>query len=206
MERTELSAREAILGRVRTALNRVEGSRLHAVPPVRLSETYVGLEERIASFCSALEKLAGKTFVAASPLAAAEYVRAVTSDKTVIASNSPFLEQCGLTWPAMDPARADVGLTTAEYAFADTGSLVVQASAEPRLFSLLPPLHVALIRAERILTGLDELLTVMPQPADVSSSTVFITGPSRTADIEQILVRGVHGPGELHVVICKWPD
>lgn len=201
-----MSAREAILGRVRTALNRKEDERLHPIPPVRLSETHVTLEDRVASFCSALEKLAGKTFVAANPAGAVEYVRAVTGDQRVIASNSLFLQQCGLAWPAIDPAVAEVGLTTAEYAFADTGSIVVQASSEPRLFSLLPPVHIALIRAERILTGLDELLTVMPQPADLSSSTVLITGPSRTADIEQILVRGVHGPGELHVVICHWPD
>ena len=49
--------------------------------------------------------------------------------------------------------------------------------------------------------GLDELLERTPLPADITSSMVLITGPSRTADIEQILVRGVHGPGELHVVI-----
>jgi L-lactate dehydrogenase complex protein LldG len=52
-----------------------------------------------------------------------------------------------------------------------------------------------------MLSGLDELLTRVPQPADSTASMVLITGPSRTADIEQILVRGVHGPGELHVVI-----
>jgi L-lactate dehydrogenase complex protein LldG len=69
------------------------------------------------------------------------------------------------------------------------------------MISLLPPTHVALVPRERILTGLDELLTQVPLPADRSSSMIFITGPSRTADIEQILVRGVHGPGELHVIV-----
>jgi L-lactate dehydrogenase complex protein LldG len=53
----------------------------------------------------------------------------------------------------------------------------------------------------RLLTSLDELFAIIPEPADLTSSMVLITGPSRTADIEQILVRGVHGPGEIHVVL-----
>jgi L-lactate utilization protein LutC len=61
--------------------------------------------------------------------------------------------------------------------------------------------HIAVVPAGRILTGLDELFTLDPRPAEHSSSTVFITGPSRTADIEQLLVRGVHGPGEIHVIV-----
>jgi L-lactate dehydrogenase complex protein LldG len=69
------------------------------------------------------------------------------------------------------------------------------------MISLLPPVHIALVDRERLLTGLDELLSILPRPADETSSMVLITGPSRTADIEQILVRGVHGPGEIHVVV-----
>ena len=97
---------------------------------------------------------------------------------------------------------ADVGISSADYALADTGSLVMLASpAEARMISLLPPMHLAVIRREQVLTGLDELFTLVPHPADRSSSMVLITGSSRTADIEQILIRGVHGPGEIHVVI-----
>jgi L-lactate utilization protein LutC len=99
-------------------------------------------------------------------------------------------------------ASADVGITSADYALADTGSLVMLSSPqEARLISLLPPSHIAVVPRERILTGLDELFTVLPTPAVQSSSMVLITGPSRTADIEQILVRGVHGPGQIMVVI-----
>jgi len=55
----------------------------------------------------------------------------------------------------------------------------------------------------RILANLDELLGVLPLPAEQTSSMVLITGPSRTADIEQILIRGVHGPGEVYAVIVE---
>jgi hypothetical protein len=95
-----------------------------------------------------------------------------------------------------------VGITSADYALADTGSLVMIASPrEARLVSLLPPAHIAVVPRDRILTGLDELFSILPNPADVTSSMVLITGPSRTADIEQILVRGVHGPGQITVVV-----
>jgi L-lactate dehydrogenase complex protein LldG len=85
---------------------------------------------------------------------------------------------------------------------ADTGTLVMLASPqEARMISLLPPVHIALVARDRLLTGLDELLSILPYPAEQTSSIVLITGPSRTADIEQILVRGVHGPGEIHIVV-----
>jgi len=79
--------------------------------------------------------------------------------------------------------------------------VLLSSPQEARMISLLPPAHIALVPRERILTGLDELFTVLPNPAEQTSSMVLITGPSRTADIEQILVRGVHGPGEITVVV-----
>jgi len=99
-------------------------------------------------------------------------------------------------------AQSDIGITSADYALADTGTLVLLAGPnESRLVSLLPPVHVAVFPRSAILTGLDELFTILPMPAEKTSSLVMITGPSRTADIEQILVRGVHGPGVVHAVV-----
>jgi L-lactate utilization protein LutC len=99
-------------------------------------------------------------------------------------------------------ATSDFGITSADYALADTGSLVMISSPnEARMISLLPPAHIAVVPRERLLTGLDELFTLLPKPADISSAMVIITGPSRTADIEQFLVRGVHGPGTIHAVL-----
>jgi L-lactate dehydrogenase complex protein LldG len=158
-------------------------------------------EERIASFCAALEKLAGKAYVTSSRTETADCVREIVNKRRTIATRADVLRDCGIVYPECAVADAEVGITSADFALADTGTLVSLAISEPRLFSLLPPAHIAVVPRERILTGLDELLTVLPRPAEQSASMVLITGPSRTADIEQILVRGVHGPGELHVVV-----
>ena len=79
--------------------------------------------------------------------------------------------------------------------------MVTASGEESRLASLLPTIHITVLAADRILTGLDELFTVWPDPAALSSSMVLIGGPSKTADIEQILTLGVHGPRELHLVL-----
>ena len=208
-------AREAILHRVKTALGRSAGQQPAAPPEARIRIPEVGMEDRIASFRAALEALAGKVTVAPSAEAALEHVAGLIQGKTAVASNAPFLAECGVTRLTevrsgitdreelrAACAGADFGITSATYALADTGTLVMIASPEEaRLVSLLPPAHIALLPRERILTGLDELFMLLPKPAEQTSSMVLITGPSRTADIEQILVRGVHGPGQVHVVI-----
>jgi len=207
--------RDKILHKVRTALGRSAGQAPSEIPPARICLPEMSLEQRVASFVKALQALNGKPYVASSVEDAVAYTQALIQGKTAVASNSPFLSECGITrlegvqsgFTDRDALRAlcataDVGISSADFALADTGSLVMIAStAEARLVSLLPPVHLAIIPRECLLSGLDELFTVRPLPADTTSSMVLITGPSRTADIEQILVRGVHGPGEIHVVI-----
>jgi L-lactate dehydrogenase complex protein LldG len=204
-----MKAREAILKRVCSALGRNAGDPVAELGPARISIPELGVEERIGMFVAALEKLAGKTFVAGSRTEVRDYVITVVGGRKAISSRSRLLEECEIACPvSVDAQRATcaeatVGITSAQYALADTGTLVMLAdSEEARLISLLPPVHIAVIERAMILTGLDELLAVAPLPAERTSSMVLITGPSRTADIEQILVRGVHGPGELHVVIA----
>ena len=86
------------------------------------------------------------------------------------------------------------------YALADTGSVVLAASpAEPRGKSLLPFTHWTVVERERILPGLDELFVRLG--TDLPSALAIVTGPSRSADIEQRLAVGVHGPGDVHVLI-----
>jgi L-lactate dehydrogenase complex protein LldG len=98
------------------------------------------------------------------------------------------------------PEIPGAGVSEALYGLADTGSVVLAASPEePRARSLLPFVHVSLLREDRILPGLEELFERVG--ADLPSALAIVTGPSRSADIEQRLVVGVHGPGEVHVVL-----
>ncbi len=103
---------------------------------------------------------------------------------------------------ALDPVP--VGLTGAVAGLADTGSLaVISAPGRGRMASLLPPAHIAVLRAEQIVPSLSHFLASHPDAADAGSNLVFITGPSRTGDIEMTLSRGVHGPGVVHVVLVE---
>jgi L-lactate dehydrogenase complex protein LldG len=94
------------------------------------------------------------------------------------------------------------GATVSEavYALADPGSVVLAASPEePRARSLLPEVHVTLVTEDRVLPGLEDLFARLG--TDPPGSLAIVSGPSRSADIEQVLALGVHGPREEHVVI-----
>lgn len=83
---------------------------------------------------------------------------------------------------------------------AATGTLVVQPSVdEPRLMSLVPPLHIALLKASQIYDNLYQAQQAWPRP--MPSNLLLISGPSKTADIEQVLAYGAHGPKDLIVLI-----
>ncbi len=207
--------RDEILAKIRAATGRPSGGPPPQPPKPLLTVPEVPLEERIEQFSAALEKLSGKAHVAESAEAARALVEELITGRSAIASNSPLLREYGITSLTgvftgyTDAAElkeacasADVGITGADYALADTGSLVtLSAPGEARLISLLLPVHIALVPKQRLLTGLDELFTLLPDPAAQTSSMVIITGPSRTADIEQILVKGVHGPRMVHAIL-----
>jgi L-lactate dehydrogenase complex protein LldG len=97
-----------------------------------------------------------------------------------------------------------VGLTGAQGGLADTGTLALVSGPERgRLASLLPPVHIALLSAQNLYPSLPAFLAANPTAATEGSNLVFITGPSRTADIELTLSMGVHGPKEIHVIITQ---
>jgi len=101
--------------------------------------------------------------------------------------------------------KADIGITGADLAVAETGSLVIASENDAeRLLSCLPPIHIAIISKEKILDNFLELAEWFRKVQATSTRIVsIITGPSRTADIELEIVMGVHGPCEQHVIILE---
>lgn len=117
-------------------------------------------------------------------------------NKTKIAECVP-----GLTFEVTREHAADskVGISQLDWAMASTGSLIQDAApVERRLASTLPSIHIAIVETSRILPDMPAVFTkIGPQQTNYIS---FITGPSRTADIERVLTIGVHGPEKLIIV------
>jgi L-lactate dehydrogenase complex protein LldG len=199
-----MSHREEILGRTRAALSRKAGDSVPAPPRVRLHRDSVPQTELVSRFKTALELLAGKVSVVRTMDDARACVESALAGRRAISSGAAILQSLGLT---VDTSRdacatADAGITSADFALADTGSLVfLTESRESRLITLLPPCHIAVIPRSAIVASLDDVFALRPLPTAGSSAMTVITGPSRTADIEMRLVRGVHGPGEIHVIV-----
>ncbi len=110
-----------------------------------------------------------------------------------------------LRWPEAGragAAAADVGVTSALWAVAETGTVVV-SSAPPsgRVPSLLPPVHVTYVPVDRLVASTADLFRRLPGVGELPSNIVLVTGPSKSADIGMELALGVHGPGEEHVIL-----
>ena len=101
-------------------------------------------------------------------------------------------------------AQFDVGVavTDVHAALAETGTLVCCSDSDHgRCLSLVPPVHVALVRHHDMLPDMVDFWCRCGEASTLPSSISFITGPSKTADIEGILITGVHGPGEVHILL-----
>jgi len=109
-------------------------------------------------------------------------------------------------------ARAGLGLTGVDLAIAETGTLVlVSGAGRPRSTSLLPPCHIAVFDRTALIESLRQVGVFLEawhgdgRPPAAGAAINFITGPSRTADIELTLTRGVHGPKEVHAIFVEQP-
>lgn len=104
--------------------------------------------------------------------------------------------------PGFEPHYdADASITDVAGAIAETGSLVIASGPHaPRAAFLVPPVHIAIVREDQLLPDLADYFPTL-SPETLPASLVLVTGPSKTADIEGILVTGVHGPREVHIVL-----
>ena len=172
----------------------------------------------VAKFRSALEAVGGHCFLthdaAETASTLTEIIRGLPgANRRIAVSDSPEIQSLvgdltdELAEFAMNPSRSDLfkfdaGVTTAQLAIAETGTLVLESDSERhRLVSLVPPIHIALVKAENVVPTLGHAFSVVRRGAGLSRAITFITGPSRTADIELTLSIGVHGPKDLYVIV-----
>jgi len=213
-------ARDAILRRIERALRT---GRLPSAPPHdRDDQGGTGVDgavRRDAPDAAALQErfvlearaLGVEAYVEPTADAVRDRLRTLVAGLRVLAWNRERLPyDCGSildgaflgSSPRADQARADVGITACHGAIAETGSLALIAGpgCSPSV-SLLPPFHVALVRPEDLHERMIDFLTARADALAQSRNCTFVTGPSRTADIELSLTIGVHGPGRVAVVI-----
>ena len=178
------------------------------------------LEDRVDAFRTALEALGGCVVGLVDRSGARDYVAGQIAGHSAVASNAAFLRECGIVGLAgvmadlQDPAEArqacatvDVGITSAHFALANTGTLVMMASAEEaRLVSLLPPKHIAVVPVSRLLADLDELFSpgAHARRSDQRHGLHHRPKPHRRHRADSRCAAW-HGPGEIHVVLVDDP-
>ncbi len=202
--------REAFVGRVRRALGRAPGDAVAPLPPPTPGElvapSVAGLDPDAltARFVARSRAVGAHVHVCldapAAVARAAELVRARGATAVADASDlaRAVVTADGVT--ARDAASADVGVTHAWRGVAETGTVVLRSEAG-RVAGLLPPVHLVFLAVDDLRPGLTELYADAAAGDGLPAALVQITGPSRTADIEMTLVTGVHGPGEVHVIV-----
>jgi L-lactate utilization protein LutC len=149
-----------------------------------------------------VESVAGHCVITTDVTGVLNQIVAGLGARRIAVSDAPELAEFGVVPDAAEVFNFEVGITTAQAAIAETGTLVLDSSCERnRLVSLVPPVHIAVVAASTIRETLGETLALLQSGGEVSPAITFITGPSRTADIELTLTIGVHGPQELYVII-----
>lgn len=213
-----VSSKEAILKRLRAAQTPFTD-----VPPLSERKRMTPLADSSpaalrARFIAEAEKVGVKIWPCADEDAALEQLLAlIGSDTRVMAWESAHIPLSGLSRmfeersierSALRDTDVRVGITGADAGLATTGSLVLPTGAgKARASSLLPPVHVVVLRESQIVADLEAWFERQRRAGldtfRASANTVIITGGSRTADIGQELIMGAHGPVEVHVVLIQ---
>ena len=211
-----VTSREEILNRLRSVQPEVgdfEVTNDYLPVAPRVDRSPQGL---LDLFVEVAQNLSCKVYLPANQSQAIQVILELLDDEQRLLSwdfeNIPLpglaeiLSEHGIEISSGRDASVKVGLTGADAALAATGSLVLlTGKGKPRLVSLLPPVHIAVITRQQIIPDLESLMTEFrekkPDVFQQNSSIMIISGPSRTADIAMQLILGMHGPRELHIII-----
>jgi L-lactate dehydrogenase complex protein LldG len=205
-----MSARDAILNRVRAARSAGWSARLQPSESGGKASAERS-EDLLARFSREIEALGVECHVETTPDAVRDRVRQLADGQSVFSWDADRLSYdvgAVLSSPATGAdtrgrqADATLGVTGCHAAIAETGSLVVLSGpGTPRAASLLPPWHVCVVSRADLVATMGTFFR--ERAADIAGAAccTFITGPSRTADIELTLTLGVHGPGRVTVIV-----
>lgn len=218
-----MAARDEILGRIRTGLHRgadaavaaqaemlsALSTRDHGPKPAMECDAR-GLLNRFQRKSEALSTTVRRVArESEAPTAAADYLAAMDVPQAAVIW--PALQDldwagAGVEIEARGAHDADlVGITGCFCAVAETGTLLLCSSAQtPATVSLLPETHIAIVRASRILPYMEDAFDLARRELGrLPRALNFISGPSRTGDIEQTIVLGAHGPYRVHVIVIE---
>jgi L-lactate dehydrogenase complex protein LldG len=211
-----MSARDEILGRVRRGVGKDDfaGRRAEAEAllnaPTRGPQPVIGAD-LAGRFRARAEYLSSTVEAVASlpdvPAAVAGYLAAHGLGRQAVAT----LDVGGLNWSAagllVEPRAAvdadKVGISGCFCAIAETGTLLLLSGPQtPATVSLLPETHIALVQLSRIVASMEDAFALLrAERGSLPRAVNFISGPSRTGDIEQTIVLGAHGPCRVHLIL-----
>lgn len=211
-----MSARDEILGRVRAGLAKGDAgsrraaalARLQAHPagprPTLAGDLVARFRDKAQSLASTVEQVDD---YAAVPARVAAYLASLgLPAQAVTALDVAGLDwaAAGLAWRSGVAVDADpVGISGCFCAIAETGTLMLlSGAATPASVSLLPETHIALVPAARIVATMEDAFALLRAERGALPRAVnFVSGPSRTGDIEQTIVLGAHGPCRVHLIV-----
>lgn len=214
-----MSARENILARIRqqsgragsTSEREIAAVREHATQHIRGPLPSIAMHEPVAHFIAECSRLKTTTAEVASladvPAEVARYLAAQSLEKRC----AGWREFAALDWSGAGVAFDDrpangadlIGVTGCFCGIGETGTLLLlSAPATPKATALLPETHICIVRKSRIVATMEDAFARMrDEVGEPPRATFFVSGPSRTADIEQTLVIGAHGPYRVHVIL-----
>jgi len=214
-------ARERIFARLNNARPEpiTRGPRVADLPVKTFSR-----QEKIENLKSLMEAMRTEVYITGAQTWLAKLAEVLTQrnvKRLLYGPRSPIGEALQNTWQADDGElpelvpydqkieqlkdevfHIDAGITSTYGAIAETGALILWSSEEePRQMSLVPPIHIAVLQADKIYNTFLEVMQKENWAAGMPTNAFLISGPSKTADIELTLAFGVHGPKELIVLV-----